>query len=69
MKSAWVPVDCSWLNTDVFSILPITWAYIRMMGHNGLKKASQMAILNANYMARRLEGAYRIVYKGDALIP
>ncbi|PIO76577.1 glycine dehydrogenase [decarboxylating] domain protein [Teladorsagia circumcincta] len=46
------------------SILPITWAYIRMMGHKGLKKASQMAILNANYMARRLEGAYRIVYKG-----
>lgn len=47
------------------SILPITWAYIRMMGHNGLKKASQMAILNANYMARRLEGAYRIVYKDE----
>nr|CDJ93601.1 Glycine cleavage system P-protein domain containing protein [Haemonchus contortus] len=47
------------------SILPITWAYIRMMGHAGLKKASQMAILNANYMARRLEGAYRIVYKDE----
>ncbi|KAK6040406.1 hypothetical protein COOONC_22089 [Cooperia oncophora] len=47
------------------SILPITWAYIRMMGHKGLKKASQMAILNANYMARRLEGAYRIVYKDE----
>ncbi|VDL74995.1 unnamed protein product [Nippostrongylus brasiliensis] len=47
------------------SILPITWVYIRMMGHNGLKKASQIAILNANYMARRLEGAYRIVYKDE----
>ncbi|KAL6735607.1 hypothetical protein Aduo_006030 [Ancylostoma duodenale] len=47
------------------SILPITWAYIRMMGHAGLKKASQVAILNANYMARRLEGAYRIVYKDE----
>ncbi|ETN80938.1 glycine dehydrogenase, partial [Necator americanus] len=47
------------------SILPITWAYIRMMGHAGLKKASQMAILNANYMARRLEGPYRIVYKDE----
>uniref|UniRef100_A0A158P6V5 Glycine cleavage system P protein n=1 Tax=Angiostrongylus cantonensis TaxID=6313 RepID=A0A158P6V5_ANGCA len=47
------------------SILPITWAYIRMMGHSGLKKASQVAILNANYMAKRLEGAYRIVYKDE----
>uniref|UniRef100_A0A1I7XBF0 Glycine cleavage system P protein n=1 Tax=Heterorhabditis bacteriophora TaxID=37862 RepID=A0A1I7XBF0_HETBA len=49
----------------ILSLLPITWAYIRMMGHGGLKKASQMAILNANYMARRLEGAYRIVYKDE----
>ncbi|KJH49328.1 glycine dehydrogenase [decarboxylating] domain protein [Dictyocaulus viviparus] len=47
------------------SILPITWAYIRMMGFDGLKKASQVAILNANYMARRLEGPYRIVYKDE----
>ncbi|GMT14299.1 hypothetical protein PFISCL1PPCAC_5596 [Pristionchus fissidentatus] len=46
-------------------ILPITWAYIRMMGHQGLKKASQMAILNANYMAKRLEKAYPIVYKDE----
>ncbi|CAJ0606050.1 unnamed protein product [Cylicocyclus nassatus] len=47
------------------SIMPITWAYIRMMGHAGLKKASQVAILNANYMARRLEKAYKIVYKDE----
>ncbi|PAV76353.1 hypothetical protein WR25_07607 [Diploscapter pachys] len=47
------------------SILPITWAYIRMMGNSGLKKASQIAILNANYMMKRLEGAYRIVYKDE----
>ncbi|VDN32578.1 unnamed protein product [Cylicostephanus goldi] len=45
--------------------MPITWAYIRMMGHAGLKKASQVAILNANYMARRLEKAYKIVYKDE----
>uniref|UniRef100_A0A0M3IQG8 glycine dehydrogenase (aminomethyl-transferring) n=2 Tax=Ascaris lumbricoides TaxID=6252 RepID=A0A0M3IQG8_ASCLU len=45
------------------SVMPITWAYIRMMGPDGLKEATQMAILNANYMAKRLEGAYRIVYK------
>lgn len=43
--------------------MPITWAYIRMMGGPGLKQATQMAVLNANYMAKRLEGAYRIVYK------
>uniref|UniRef100_F1KTS9 Glycine cleavage system P protein n=1 Tax=Ascaris suum TaxID=6253 RepID=F1KTS9_ASCSU len=47
------------------SVMPITWAYIRMMGPDGLKEATQMAILNANYMAKRLEGAYRIVYKDE----
>ncbi|VDN31439.1 unnamed protein product [Cylicostephanus goldi] len=52
-------------SSTIFSIMPITWAYIRMMGHAGLKKASQVAILNANYMARRLEKAYKIVYKGS----
>uniref|UniRef100_A0A914VN68 Glycine cleavage system P protein n=1 Tax=Plectus sambesii TaxID=2011161 RepID=A0A914VN68_9BILA len=45
------------------SILPITWAYIRMMGAAGLTRASQVAILNANYMAKRLEGAYNTVYR------
>ncbi|CAB3404111.1 unnamed protein product [Caenorhabditis bovis] len=47
------------------SILAITWAYIRMMGNNGLKEATQVAILNANYMAKRLENDYRIVYKDE----
>jgi glycine dehydrogenase len=40
------------------SILPISWMYIRMMGEPGLKKATQVAILNANYMGKRLEGHY-----------
>ncbi|WP_026987739.1 aminomethyl-transferring glycine dehydrogenase [Fodinicurvata fenggangensis] len=45
-------------------ILPITWAYLALMGPEGLKKASQVAILNANYMAKRLEGHYDVLYKG-----
>ena len=46
------------------SILPISWAYIALMGGVGLKKASQVAILNANYMARRLENHYDVLYRG-----
>ncbi|MEQ1974544.1 aminomethyl-transferring glycine dehydrogenase [Xenorhabdus sp. SGI240] len=46
------------------SILPISWMYIRMMGAQGLKQASQVAILNANYIASRLKGAYEILYTG-----
>lgn len=46
------------------SILPISWMYIRMMGGEGLKRATQIAILNANYMAKRLEPYYKIYYKG-----
>ena len=46
------------------SILPISWAYITMMGGQGLVKATQMAILNANYVAKRLEGHYDILYTG-----
>ncbi|UXY55734.1 aminomethyl-transferring glycine dehydrogenase [Pseudomonas tohonis] len=46
------------------SILPITWMYIRMMGGAGLRRASQMAILNANYIARRLEEHYPVLYTG-----
>ena len=45
-------------------ILPITYGYIRMMGASGLTLATQIAILNANYLAVRLEKAYGIVYKG-----
>ncbi len=46
-------------------ILPISWAYIRMMGLEGLTRASRIAILSANYMARRLEEHYPIVYRGE----
>ena len=42
----------------------ISWAYIAMMGASGLKRASQVAILNANYMAKRLDGHYDILYRG-----
>ena len=46
------------------SILPISWMYIRMMGAEGLKQASSVAILNANYIATRLQSAYPILYAG-----
>nr|WP_314426313.1 aminomethyl-transferring glycine dehydrogenase [uncultured Erwinia sp.] len=46
------------------SILPISWMYIRMMGAEGLKQASSVAILNANYIATRLKSAYPILYTG-----
>jgi glycine dehydrogenase len=51
------------------SILPISWSYITMMGAEGLTEATKVAILNANYVARRLEGHYDLVYSGrDGLI-
>uniref|UniRef100_A0A7N6AHR2 glycine dehydrogenase (aminomethyl-transferring) n=1 Tax=Anabas testudineus TaxID=64144 RepID=A0A7N6AHR2_ANATE len=46
------------------AILPISWAYIKMMGSKGLLHATEVAILNANYMAKRLEGHYKILYRG-----
>jgi glycine dehydrogenase len=46
------------------TILPISWAYIAMMGAAGLTEASRIAILNANYMAKRLEDHYPILYRG-----
>ena len=46
------------------SILPITWMYIRMMGGKGLRQASAMAILNANYVGKRLNAAYPVLYTG-----
>jgi glycine dehydrogenase len=46
------------------SILPISFAYIAMMGGDGLKRATQVAILNANYIAHRLEPHYPVLYKG-----
>jgi glycine dehydrogenase len=45
-------------------ILPISWAYIRMMGAAGLKRATEVAILNANYVARRLAPHFPVLYTG-----
>mgnify|MGYP006091569145 FL=1 len=46
------------------SILPISWMYIRMMGAEGMKNATEYAILTANYVAKKLEEHYPILYKG-----
>ncbi len=46
------------------SILPISWAYIKMMGARGLREATELAILGANYIARRLGEHYPVLYKG-----
>jgi len=48
------------------SILSISWMYIKMMGSEGLKKASQVAILNANYIAHKLKDSFPILYKGKS---
>lgn len=47
------------------SILPISWAYIRMMGGAGLTRASQVAILSANYIAQKLDPHFPVLYKGQ----
>jgi glycine dehydrogenase len=47
------------------SICVISWMYLRMMGPDGLVAASALAILNANYMAKRLDGYFPVLYKGD----
>ena len=47
------------------SILPISWAYIAMLGADGVRRASEVAILNANYMAKRLEAHYDVLYRGE----
>ncbi|KAK9500504.1 hypothetical protein O3M35_001758 [Rhynocoris fuscipes] len=51
------------------AILPISWAYIKMMGGKGLRKATQVAILNANYMSKKLEPYYQTLFKSkDGLV-
>lgn len=45
------------------AILPISWAYIKMMGTRGLKRATQIAILNANYMSKRLSKHYKTMFR------
>lgn len=47
------------------SILPITYGYIKMLGANGLRRVTEMAIVNANYMASALKGEYDVVYTGE----
>ncbi|MEA9772907.1 aminomethyl-transferring glycine dehydrogenase [Xanthomonas campestris pv. raphani] len=46
------------------SILPISWMYVTMMGSGGLRKATQVALLNANYIAKRLSAHYKTLYTG-----
>jgi glycine dehydrogenase len=46
------------------AILPISWAYIALMGYDGLTEATKIAILNANYIARRLQPHYEVLYSG-----
>ncbi len=57
------PVSAAQLGSA--SILPITWMYITMMGAKGLQDATEVAILNANYIAKRLSAAYPILYTGS----
>ncbi|MBX6372093.1 MAG: glycine dehydrogenase (aminomethyl-transferring), partial [Acidothermus sp.] len=45
-------------------VLPISWAYLRLMGFGGLRRATQVAVLAANYLARRLQDAYPVLYTG-----
>jgi glycine dehydrogenase len=47
------------------AILPISWMYIRLLGSQGLRKSTQMALLNANYMAKRLSEKFDILYSGQ----
>ena len=47
------------------SILPISWAYCLMMGGEGLTQATKVAILNANYIAKRLEGSFSVLFRGN----
>lgn len=47
------------------SILPITWTYVRMMGLEGLTRATEAAVLGANYIAARLRDAFPVLYTGD----
>ena len=47
------------------SILPISWMYIKMMGRQGMKQATEMAMVNANYVAKKLGDAYPILYTGS----
>lgn len=63
-----VKAECGAVAAAAFgsaSILPISWAYIKMMGARGLREATELAILNANYIAKRLGEHYPVLYKGE----
>jgi glycine dehydrogenase len=63
-----VNTDCGAVSAAAYgsaSILPISWAYIKMMGARGLREATELAILNANYIAARLADHYPVLYKGE----
>jgi len=47
------------------SILPISWMYIRMMGGDGLRKATEISLLSANWLAYRIEPFFKVLYKGE----
>jgi glycine dehydrogenase len=62
-----IPASCGAVSAAPWgspSILPISWAYIAMMGPDGLTEATKIAILNANYVMKRLEGHYQVLYTG-----
>ena len=61
VKKGFSVSSAPWGNANV---LPVSWAYIKMMGKRGLRTASQVAILNANYVAQRLKSHYPILYQG-----
>lgn len=69
--AAFLPDECFGLNTVASApfgsagILPITYGYILMLGAEGLLKATQTAILNANYLAARLKDFYQVLYTGE----
>ena len=47
------------------SILPISWMYIRMMGGDGLRKASEVSLLSANWLAHKIDSDFKVLYKSD----
>jgi glycine dehydrogenase len=62
-----IPQSCGTVSAAPWgsaSILPISWAYIAMMGPDGLTEATSVAILNANYIMKRLEGHFEVLYTG-----
>jgi len=61
-KSAIGPVSAAPYGSA--AILPISWMYVTLMGADGLREATEVAILNANYVAKRLEGHYPVLYTG-----